>query len=263
MNGDVNDNYIVSSLVRGLKILSTFSFKRPNLKVTEIADITGFDQATVFRFVYTLEKLGYLVRDKDTKRYHQGVKMLSLSLPARQGIAVRDAAVQVMEELSSQENLATKIAVMDEGEVVVVGFSDVGNKLTYHTPIGTRLPVYCTALGKVLLAFQPIETWDLLISNIEFAPLTEQTITNPDLFKEELLKTRQRGYATQDSEQVIGLGGIGAPIFDHDGVVSGAICFSGLATELLGVEKTEHFIHELILGAESISAKMGFTSRIG
>jgi DNA-binding MarR family transcriptional regulator len=63
-NEEVNENYIVSSLVRGLRILSTFTTKRPSLKVSEIAEINGLDQATVFRFVYTLEKLGYLVATK-------------------------------------------------------------------------------------------------------------------------------------------------------------------------------------------------------
>ena len=110
---DLKENYIVSSLVRGLKILSTFTVKTPSLKVSEIAEMTGLDQATVFRFVYTLEYLGYLVRDEETKRYHQSVRMLSLSLPAREGIAVREVALPVMFELSEKINETVKLAVLD------------------------------------------------------------------------------------------------------------------------------------------------------
>ncbi len=88
---EVKENYIVSSLVRGLKILSAFTVKKPALKVSEIAEMTKLDQATVFRFIYTLEHLGYLIRDEDTKRYHQSVRMLTLALPAREGIPVRES----------------------------------------------------------------------------------------------------------------------------------------------------------------------------
>ena len=99
MDGNVNDNYIVSSLVRGFKILSTFTVNRPALKVTEIADITGLDQATVFRFVYTMEKLGYLVRDEETKRYRQSIRLRTLSLPAMHGNVIRDATAPANQHL--------------------------------------------------------------------------------------------------------------------------------------------------------------------
>ena len=99
-NGDVKEEYIVSSLVRGLQILSTFTSEKPSLKVSEIAEINGLDQATAFRFVYTLEKLGYLVRDEETKRYRQSVRMLTIGLPARNGLTVRHVALPMITKLS-------------------------------------------------------------------------------------------------------------------------------------------------------------------
>lgn len=256
---DLKENYIVSSLVRGLKILSTFTIRTPSLKVSEIAEMTGLDQATVFRFVYTLEYLGYLVRDEETKRYHQSVRMLSLSLPAREGIAVREVALPVMFELSEKINETVKLAVLDGVEIVMVALAEVMDKLVYRTPIGHRSASYCTAQGKALLANQPMENWDRLISMIDFVPRTENTIVDPQKFRQELLKVRNQGYSVQDGELIMGLGSLAAPVFDHGGKVVGAINISGLSIQILHEEKVDYYIDELVKSARTISIKLGYT----
>ncbi len=262
MDGNVNDNYIVSSVVRGFKILSTFTVNRPALKVTEIAYITGLDQATVFRFVYTMEKLGYLVRDEETKRYRQSIRLRTLSLPAMHGIVVRDAAIPTIEFLTKQVNEAIKLAVLDGVDIIILGFTEVIGKLDHHTHIGTRLPAYCTALGKAILAFQPADVMDALVSKIEFLPRTGRTITSPDLFKEELLKIRPRGYATEDGELIAGLGALAAPIFDQNRDVVASISISGIASQVLHGDGTDNYVSELLVNSEMISSKMGYVKGI-
>jgi DNA-binding IclR family transcriptional regulator len=255
---NVKEDYIVSSLVRGLTILSSFSMKKPSLKVSEIAEYTGMDQATVFRFIYTLEHLGYLIRDEDTKRYRMSVRMLSLVLPAREGIAVRDVALPYMSELSKRINESVKLAILDGIESVIVAVVEILDKLTYRTPIGHRNPVYCSSMGKALFAYQPVETWDKLIPKIEFTPRTDRTITDPNKFREELIKIRNQGYAIQDSELVVGLGSIAVPIFDHSGDVTGAINISGVSVEILQNSRIEFYISELKSTAQLVSNKLGY-----
>ena len=257
-NEDVKEDYIVSSLVRGLKILSTFTVAQPALKVTEIAEITGIDQATVYRFVYTLEKLGYLVREKDTKRYRQGVKMLTISLPARAGIAVREAGLPVMTDLMQQLNETIRLNVLDDVDIVTVAILQVMEKLVYPTPIGHRVPAYCTAAGKVLLAFQPAAALEKLIAKIDFFPRTDQTITDPQVFREELNQIRRQGYGIQDGELVVGYASIAAPIFGHDKLIAGAMSISGLSIEVLNKDRIDYFIAELIKSCMNVSAKLGF-----
>ena len=258
-NGDVKEDYIVSSLVRGLQILSTFTTERPSLKVSEIAEINGLDQATVFRFVYTLEKLGYLVRDEKTKQYRLSVRMLSLSLPARAGLTVRHVALPLMYELSKQVNETVRLAVLDKIETVLIAVAEIPDRIYFRTRIGERAPVYGTALGKVLLAYQPIETWDRIISQLEFIPHTEHTIIDPEFFREELLKVRQQGYATQDGELVFGLGSIAAPIFDYSNEIAAAIDISGLSAQIFDKSKNGYFINETIKFARRISEELGHT----
>jgi IclR family pca regulon transcriptional regulator len=255
---DLKENYIVSSLVRGLKILSAFTVKRPSLKVSEIAEMTGLDQATVFRFVYTLEHMGYLIRDEESKRYRQSVRMLSLSLPAREGLTVREVALPVMFELSGKINESVKLAVLDGVEIVMIALAEVMDKLVYRTPIGHRSPAYCTAQGKVLLAYQPLENWDRLISRIDFVKRTENTIVDPQVFRQELLKVRQQGYSVQDGELIVGLGSIAAPIFDHTGRIAGAINISGLSMDIMHDERINVYLEELLKSARVISTKLGY-----
>lgn len=262
MNGDVNEQYIVSSLVRGLQILSTFTPKRPALKVSEIAEITGLDQATVFRFVYTLEKLGYLIRDEDTKRYHQSVRMLTLSLSARQGIAVREVALPRMYELSDKVNEIVTLSVLDGVEAITIGVIEIREKIVFTLPLGHRSPAYCTAMGKALMAFQPIETWDRLIPRIEFVQYTENTIVDPQQFREELLRVRKQGYAVSDGELIANMGSIAAPVMDFHRDVAGAINISGFSMQVLHEERTEDFIRELTHTAQTVSAELGYIAEL-
>jgi DNA-binding IclR family transcriptional regulator len=256
-NGEVKDDYIVSSLVRGLRILSTFTIDRPSLKVSEIAEINGLDQATVFRFVYTLEKLGYLIRDEDTKRYRQGVRMLTISLPAREGIAVREIALPLMNELSKATEETIRISVLDGIDTVMIGVVEIPDRIYFRTRIGERLPTYGTALGKVLLAYQPMESWDKIISQFDFSQHTEKTLITPESLRDELLKVRQQGYSIQDGEIIEGLGSIAAPVFNFNNEIVAAIDLSGLSTQIFDKEKNGHFIDEVVKCARRISDRLG------
>lgn len=258
-NGDVKEEYIVSSLVRGLQILSTFTSEKPSLKVSEIAEINGLDQATAFRFVYTLEKLGYLVRDEETKRYRQSVRMLTIGLPARNGLTVRHVALPMITKLSKTVSETIRLAVLDKTEVVNIAVIEFPDRIYFRTRIGDRLPVYATSLGKVLLAYQPVETWDQIISQLELTPHTDKTIVDPKLFREELFKTRQQGYATQDGELIAGLSSVAAPIFNYNNQITAAIDISGFSAQMFDESRNKFFVDELVKCARSISEEMGHT----
>jgi IclR family pca regulon transcriptional regulator len=256
----INESYIVSTLVRGMKILSTFTEERPALKVSEIAEITHFDNATVFRFVYTLTQLGYLTLDGDSKRYRQAVRMLNLVLPARAGIPVRQVGVPLILELSRIVNETINLAILDGVEIVIIADAEVSYKLVYPQSIGARSPSYCTALGKVLLAYQPVENWDKLISKIEFIRRTENTIVDPDKFRLELEKVRKQSYATEESELIAGLNSIAVPIFARAARVVGAINISSLSKDTLLKEEKDYFLEELNKTSRSITTQLDIIS---
>jgi IclR family pca regulon transcriptional regulator len=188
--------------------------------------------------------------------------MLTLCLPARESITVRDVALPYMNELSKITNETVKLGILDNIDVVMVAVVEIPDKLVYRTPIGHRSPVHCTALGKVLLAFQPMETWDSMISQIDFSPRTEKTIDDPQKFRECVLETRNQGYALQDGEQILGLSSLAAPIFDSRGKIVAGLNVSGLSIHFLEQGKPDFLIDELIKCATNISTKLGYSAEL-
>lgn len=257
-NGEVNENYIVSSLVRGFQILSAFTPNRPVLRVSEIAEMTGIDQATVYRFVYTLEKLGYLVRDEDTKRYHQSVRMLTLGLPARLGVPVREIAIPTMFELCNKIREIVILIVLDDVDTVTIATAEIQERFIFSVPIGRRSPGFCTAAGRVMLAYQPVETWDQLFSRMELTPYTAKTIVDPARLREEFAKAREQGYAIQDGELVEGVGSIAAPVFNSKREVAAALEVTSYSEQIIhNGEKRDAVITGLLGIAETISYRLG------
>jgi DNA-binding IclR family transcriptional regulator len=184
--------------------------------------------------------------------------MLTLSLPARFGTVVRDVALPIMFELSKAVNEIVTLVVLDGVEIVTIATAEIPEKIVFSTPIGHRQPTYCTAAGKILLASQPMETWDRLISRIEFVPYTEKTIVDPELLREELLKARQQGYATQDGELLVSLGSMAAPIINYHKDIVAAINISGLSVQMFNDESIDNYISELLSSARIISKQMGY-----
>ncbi|MFH2040426.1 MAG: IclR family transcriptional regulator [Chloroflexota bacterium] len=256
-NEEVKEEYIVSSLVRGLQILSTFTRARPVLKVSDIAEITGFNQATVFRFVYTLEKLGYLSKDEGTKQYRQSVRMISLGLPAREGIAVLDISLPNMMDLSKAVNESVRLAVLDGSEIVTIGVAEIPERLYFRTRIGERAPALSMALGKVLFAFQPYDSLDSLFSKYDSKGNNGFASVDLEKVREELSQIQKQGYSIQDGELIPGLSSIAAPIFNFNNEIIAAIDISGLSSDILEPRKKELFINELVKNASKISVRLG------
>lgn len=260
MNGESSKPpYFNNSLARGLKILSAFSAERPSLTVSEIAAAVSLPQSTVFRLVTTLERLGYLVRDADSKRYRHSARMLSLGLTALDSFDLRALALPHMQRLSERTGETVKLAILDGVEIVFLASVVVREKLSMPTPAGHRLPAYLTALGKALLAFQPPERWDALLRMIDFKPRTPRTITDPVRFRAELARTRARGYAIGDQEMIMGQSSIAAPIRDRRGIAVAAVNVSTLRYDLKKHSLTDKLTRETVACARQISKELGFS----
>jgi len=100
--GKVDGRYYIEALGRGLQILEAFSEQSPSLSLTEIASTVGLDKSTVFRSVYTLESLGYLERDPETKRYRPGLKVLRLGFAVLNNLEMAQIAQPYLKALSGK-----------------------------------------------------------------------------------------------------------------------------------------------------------------
>ena len=140
---EYDSRYFIEALHRGLRILEVFSKETPALTLVEIVEAVGLDKSTAFRFVYTLQTLGYLERDPESKRYRPGLKVLKLGFTAVNSLDVAQLARPYLKELSEKTDEATNMALRDGAEIVYVVRISPMQLVHINLHVGSRLPVHC------------------------------------------------------------------------------------------------------------------------
>ena len=172
------------SLERGLAILSSFNSDRPLIGVSELSRELELSRSTAHRYIATLAQLGYLQQDPDSKRYRLGPKVLDLGFSAINSMDLREISAPHLRQLSDETGYTVNLAILDGIDVVYIercrtagpGQRDID--LNLH--VGARLPAYCTAMGKAILAFLPEDRLEEIIEQIDFAPRGPNTLTEPE-----------------------------------------------------------------------------------
>jgi IclR family pca regulon transcriptional regulator len=215
------------SLERGLAILSAFAAGRPLIGISELSRELELSRSTAHRYVATLAKLGYLQQDPESKRYRLGPKVLDLGFSAINSMDVREISAPYLRQLSDETGFTVNLAILDGIDVVYIERCRTAGpgqrEIDLNLHVGSRLPAYCTAMGKAILAFVPEERLEELIPRIDFVPRGPNTLTSAAAFRAELEKIRASGIAVNDEELAYGLRSIAAPIHSHAGEVVAAL----------------------------------------
>jgi IclR family pca regulon transcriptional regulator len=249
------------SLARGLAILSTFHSDRPLIGVSELSRGLELSRSTVHRYVATLAKLGYLQQDPDSKRYRLGPKVLDLGFSALNSMDLLEVSAPHLRRLSDETQRTVNVAILDGTDVVYIERCRAARpgqqEIDLNLHVGARLPAYCTAMGKAILAFVPEEQLEELIARIDFVPRGPNTLTDPKAFREELAKIRVAGIAINDEELAYGLRSIAAPIYSQSGDVLAALNLAIHRTIVTMDELVERFAPAVTETASAISLSMG------
>ena len=250
------------SLERGLAILSAFGSNRPLIGVSELSRELTLSRSTAHRYIATLTSLGYLQQDRETRRYRLGPRVLDLGFAAIHSMDVRELSVRHLQQLSDETGFTVNMAVLDGPDVVYIErcrTSRPGQReIDLNLHIGSRLPAYCTALGKALLAFLPEERLEEILARTDLAGLGPNTITDRRSLRTELGRVRRTGIAINNEELAYGLRSIAAPVRGASGEVVAAIN--------LAVHRSMVSIDDLIAlfgpvvrrAAGAISAELGY-----
>lgn len=214
--------YNINSLSNGLAVLEHFDVRKRGFTIMEIARSLGWTKTTAFRYVTTLAGLGYLDFDEPTRRYQPAVKVLKLGFSYLSSLTFVDIAMPFLERLSQRFGESTNLAVLDGVEIVYV--ARVGSKriISVNLGVGSRLPAYCTSMGKVLLAFLGDREREEAIEKIVFARHTPKTVASAKELRRSLEQVREDGYAINDQEMDPGLRSCAAPVFDRAGTILAA-----------------------------------------
>ena len=222
--------YFISSLAKGLSVLQAFAEAGHSLTLSEIANALRTNNTTATRLCYTLTELGFIQKDGQ-KRYHLTPKVFTLGHSYISGLAWQEVAQYYLESLFKEVQETVNLSILEGSEIIYLFRIRKRKYLPFDIQIGTKLPVYCTAMGKILMAMGPSKKIGSILKKLEFKPLTARTIKNLDKFKNELDKVRKRGYAINDEELSIGNRAVAAPIVDKHGYAVAAINIAVPTTE--------------------------------
>lgn len=230
MSDQKNDSYyLLNTVVRAVGVLDEFMNSEQELGVSEVARKVGLHKSVTHRLIATLAELGLLAPGSTPGTYRLGVKALELGLSyLRHSPLDRVAQNHLLQLAKDLPDMTFHVAILDDNQIVYQK-SVSGPQVDWVTStLGRRTHAYCTALGKVMLAYQSPSTIDGYLASIDMKPLTQNTITSPDAFRAELAKIRGQGFAYDDEELRAGLACVSAPIRDHTGYVIAAVSIAGL-----------------------------------
>jgi IclR family pca regulon transcriptional regulator len=248
------DPDFMTSLARGLHVIRAFAGVDRRLTIADVSRATGLTRAVVRRCLYTLKELGYAATDG--RMYFLQPRILNLGYAYLSTAPVPIAAQPVLEEMSEALGEASSVAVLDDGAVVYVGRAATKRIMSVTLGVGSRLPAYCTALGRVLLAYLTDEQVSSELSKVDFIQHTKHTVTSRKRLEEILVDVRKEGFALNDQELEIGLRSIAVPVRNVVGTVVAAMNVSTQASRVSRRELLERCLPVLRGAAEKLSSQL-------
>lgn len=249
------------SLERGLAILGCFTPKRPVLGIADIADDLGMSRSTTHRYVITLVALGYLEQGA-SRKYRLGLRVTDLGMSALNSTGLREHAHPYLEELRQRSSYTTNLGVLDGADVLYVdrvrSFRRGQGSIDLDLHTGSRVPAYCTAMGKLLLANLPESEQRELISAMKLTKRGPNTISSKKALREELEEIAAEGFAVNDQELAPGLCAIAAPVRNEAREVVAAVNLSAPSAMISLEELVDALGPHLVSTADRISARLGY-----
>lgn len=220
------DDNQVKSLARAMQVLECFSVEQPELGPSEIAKMLGMQKSTVYNILSTFQKCGYLVKNPQTSKYYLGLKVLHLSYIVNSHHGLRDMFQPYLTRIAQETREVCYFGILDDMEVLYIESTYPSMAQNTRNILGERAPLYCTGLGKAMLAFMPEEQVEKVLQG-KMKAYTGCTITDPNVMRDHLEEIRRNGYATDNMEHEYGIRCVAVPVFNSAGRVVAAVSVSG------------------------------------
>jgi DNA-binding IclR family transcriptional regulator len=250
------NKYNVRAVERALQIMDCFDDGHPEMGISEIAQVVGLHKATAYRIVTTLVNYGYLEWLPDSQKYKLGLELSNLGYKVIRQMDLRKEALPHMRKLVQEWDETCDLSIYNQGRAFYIEVLRGSHALTIAATVGQRLPVHCTASGKLFLAYLPPEELDSILDQ-PLTAYTEQTITSPKKLRDQLEIVREQGYAIDNEEYELGICALAAPIFNHSGAVIAAIGGPS-PTSRMTSERIAEIAAAYKEAGEAISRRMGY-----
>jgi len=246
----------VQSVQRALDILAHFSLSRTSLGIVELSELTGITKGAVHSLVKTLESNGFLRQDPATRRYRLGFKVYELGAILESTLEINQIASEAVHALANKTKLAVRIAIWD-GDSVLFTIGASGSTLPLFKNFGPRLPAYCSAHGRAMLAHLEKDHLSDYLERTELIPYTASTTTKRKKLLQELEKIHKHGYAHECEELLLGIEALAAPILGRNGILEAAMSIAGSPKFFRG-ESKNRLANELLKTAMLVSRQLGY-----
>lgn len=246
----------IQGLERGLAVLQAFDAEHPNPSTSELAKTTQLARPVVRRILLTLQRLGYVTGSDG--RWSVTPRLLSIGQHYTVTHALTELAQPYLMRLAEQTSESATLATLDGYEVVYIARVPVRRVLSITVAPGTRVAAHATSLGRVLLAWEPPERIDQIITECGLPALTPHTVTDPDEFRGVLDTVREQGWSMVVNEREEGLISLSAPVRDHTRKVIAALASSTSTGRATPEEMRENVVPVLVKTANQLSAELGY-----
>lgn len=222
MPGSPKRTYDITALQRGLRLLHLFSESPRGLTAKQVAGLSRLPVSTVHRFLANLVTSGFLSCDGDGS-YHLGIACFAIGQAAVGQLDIRRLSLPYLKELNQQTRETIHLTVRHGLAAVYVEKLDSPEPLRIHSRIGAAVPLYCSAVGKVMLAYMPEEERERILPELTIKRLTQNTVGNLQELRAELYRVHKNGYACDLEENEMHIRCLAAPIWDHAGSVQSSV----------------------------------------
>ena len=253
MSGDPN---FMTSLARGLAVIRGFTQQKRSLTISQLSHRTGIPRAAVRRCLYTLSRLGY-VGAEDGRNFSLRPKILGLGHAYLSSTMLASSAQPLLDRVSDLLHESSSIALLEGDEILYVARSSTTRRImSVDLGIGTRLPAYCTSMGRVLLAHLPPAGLDAYFARVKLIAHTNRTVIAPEKLRKELAAVARNDFAVVDQELELGLRSIAVPVRDLAGKVVAAMNIGTQASRVSLAELERRFLPELRLAARELGSML-------
>jgi DNA-binding IclR family transcriptional regulator len=250
--------YIIQAVSHALDLLEQFHDDVDELGVTELSKRLKLHKNNVFRLLATLESRGYIEQNKATENYRLGLKALELGQTFIKQMGLLRQAKPILEKMVAECNETCYVAIFKEGHVVYLDMVETDMTVRVVSRVGSRLPAYCTAAGKIHLAHMSDEEINEILPDKELKPYTSTTLKSRDALKKELETIAEEGYAIDNEELDLGVRCVAAPIRDYTRRIVGSISISGPNMRLNDERIKNELIPLVTSSGEELSTRLGY-----
>ncbi|TAM61946.1 HTH domain-containing protein [bacterium] len=251
------ERYRVGSLSKGLRILALLCSSERAMSLSELAERLGWNRTTAYRFMATLQADGYVDQDPVTKTYALTARVMDLGFSYLNALSFPERSLPYLNRLSAVTGHSCNLSVLDGAEIVYVARVASRSLLSINLHVGSRLPAYCTSMGKVLLAWLPPRELRSVLAGLRIEARTAKTVRNAEELLRLLGTTRRNGYAVNDQELEIGVRSAAAPIRDGKQRVIAALNVSVPAAHCTLSQLMRDVVPRVLEAARDISTAIG------